>query len=152
MKTAVVNGTEISPEAVAFELERLVRFYHAHGMAEDEIRGQLSVLRDKALEQAIGAKLLLDRAAGLDLKVANSNDVVAKANKLVEQALAHVADPTESDVEEFYEAHKAKYGARTLVEAHDEIKDLLRHRLRGMAMDNFIADLRASATIEYVEK
>ena len=32
MKTAIVNGQEISAEAVSFELDRLVRFYMGHGM------------------------------------------------------------------------------------------------------------------------
>ena len=63
IKTAVVNGAEISAEAVEFELERLVRFYSAHGASAEEVRGCLGLLREKALEQAIGARLLLDRSA-----------------------------------------------------------------------------------------
>ena len=50
IKTAVVNGAEISAEAVEFELERLVRFYSAHGASAEEVRGCLGLLRDKALE------------------------------------------------------------------------------------------------------
>ena len=63
MKTAVVNGYEISAEAVHFELDRLARFYMSHGMTADEIRKNLPQLEAKALEQAIGARLLLERAS-----------------------------------------------------------------------------------------
>ena len=187
MKTAIVNGTKISPEAVAFELERLVRFYRSHGMGDDEIRGTLTLLRDKALEQAIGAKLLLDKAENLDMKPtaaeidAEVAKVVAqigseeeyrkalaaqglseenfraelakgaKVNKLVAQALAHVEEPSEQAVADFYAAHRTEYSPRTLVDAHDEIKDLLRHDLRGKAMNAYIAELREGAKIEYVK-
>lgn len=187
MKTAIVNGTKISPEAVAFELERLVRFYRSHGMGDDEIRGTLTLLRDKALEQAIGAKLLLDKAETLDIKLTAADidaevaKVVAqiggeedykkalaaqgvseesfraelakgvKVNKLVERALAGVEEPTEDAVADFYAAHKNEYAPRTLVDAHDEIKDLLRHDLRGKAMNAYVAELRESAKVEYVK-
>lgn len=187
MKTATVNGTKIAPEAVAFELERLVRFYHSHGIAEEEIRGTLSLLRDKALEQAIGAKLLLERAEELDIKAderqidaevarikagLGGDEAYAKAlaargldetafrreiakgvkvNSLVDQALAHVEEPQESEVEDFYSAHKGEYGGRTFVDVHDEIKDLLRHDRRGRAMNAYVAELREGAKIEYSE-
>ena len=52
MKTAVVNGQEISAEAVNFELDRLVRFYMGHGMTMAEIRQNLPKLEAKALDQA----------------------------------------------------------------------------------------------------
>ncbi|MCR5413291.1 MAG: peptidylprolyl isomerase [Kiritimatiellae bacterium] len=293
MKTATVNGQEISAEAVNFEMDRLVRFYMNHGMTMDEVKKNLGKLRDKALEQAIGAKLLLDQASRLELPVtakdidAEVAKVVeqvggeenyrqalaaqgiseesfrkelekgARVNMLVNQACAHVADPTEDEVSAFYAAHKSEYvaepkvlcqhilvkteagdgeekksaalakireirerivaggdfaeeakkhsdcpsgrdggslgwfgpgmmvpefdkaafsmkkgevsdvvttqfghhiiykadeqpgGAQTLVDVHDQIKDLLRHEARGRAMDDFVADLRSSAKIEY---
>jgi parvulin-like peptidyl-prolyl isomerase len=37
----------------------------------------------------------------------------------------------------------------TLVDVHDQIKDLLRHESRGRAMDQFVAELREKATVEY---
>ena len=77
MKTAIVNGQEISGEAVRFELDRLVRFYMSHGMTPDEIKRNLPTLEERALEQAIGAKLLLDRSRELDLPV-SSADVAAE--------------------------------------------------------------------------
>ena len=295
MKTAKVNGQEISAEAVGFEFDRLVRFYMSHGMTPDEIKSNLGELQKRALDQAIGAKLLLERASQLDLPVtaaeidAEIAKVVeqvggeenykkalaaqhiteadfrkelekgARVNKLVNQACSHVAEPTEAEIAAFYEAHKAEYvtqpkvlcqhilvksdekdlpeakaaafekireirerivnggdfaeeaklhsdcpsgreggslgwfgpgmmvpefdkaafalkkgevsdivqtpfgyhiiykvdeqpgKARTLVEAHDEIRDLLRHQARGKATEAFVNDLRAAAKIEYVD-
>ena len=145
MKHAIVNGVEISGEAVQFELDRLVRFYMSHGMTMDEVKKNLPKLEEKALDQAIGAKLLLDRSEELDIPLsaadvdAEVSRVVtqvggpenykkaldaqgitevafrkelekgAKVNKLVEQACAGVADPTEDEVAKFYEAHKAEF-------------------------------------------
>ncbi|MBR3956343.1 MAG: peptidylprolyl isomerase [Kiritimatiellae bacterium] len=287
MKTAVVNGQEILAEAVNFELDRLVRFYMGHGMTMAEIRQNLPKLEAKALDQAIGAKLLLDQAARLDIPVTEKDidaevarvvqqvggeenykkaldaqgiseadfrkelEKGARVNMLVNQACAHVADPTEDEVTAFYEAHKAEYveppqvlcqhilvkgsndaaldkikeirerivndkadfaeeakkhsdcpsgaqggslgwfgrgmmvpefdkaafemkkgevsgvvttefgyhiiykadekggGQPTIVDVHDQIKDLLRHEARGKAMDAYVADLREKATIEY---
>ena len=289
MKHAIVNGQEISGEAVQFELDRLVRFYMSHGMTMDEVKQNLPKLEEKALDQAIGAKLLLDRAQELDIPLmaadidAEVSKVVtqvggpenykkaldaqgitevqfrkelekgAKVNKLVEQACAGVADPTEDEVAKFYEAHKAEFvvphqvlcqhilvkgsddaaldkikairerivsggadfaeeakknsdcpsgqeggslgwfgrgmmvpefdkvafemkkgevsgvvstqfgyhiiykadekggDAQTLVDVHDQIKDLLRHESRGRAMDSFVAELKANAKVEYRE-
>ena len=289
MKTAVVNGQEISAEAVNFELDRLVRFYMGHGMTMAEIRQNLPKLEAKALDQAIGAKLLLDQAARLDIPVTEKDidaevarvvqqvggeenykkalaaqgiseadfrkelEKGARVNMLVNQACAHVADPTEDEVTAFYEAHKAEYvephqvlcqhilvkgsndaaldkikeirerivndkadfaeeakkhsdcpsgaqggslgwfgrgmmvpefdkaafemkkgevsgvvttefgyhiiykaderGGRqqTIVDVHDQIKDLLRHEARGKAMDAYVAELREKATIQYKE-
>ncbi len=61
-----VNGEVIPDEAIEYELGRLIRFYSEH-MAEEEVRKQLDVLRDRAREQAIGAKLLIDEAVRLDI-------------------------------------------------------------------------------------
>ena len=287
MKTAIVNGQEISAEAVNFELDRLVRFYMGHGMTMAEIRQNLPKLEAKALDQAIGAKLLLDQAARLDIPVTEKDidaevarvvqqvggeenykkalaaqgiseadfrkelEKGARVNMLVNQACAHVADPTEDEVTAFYEAHKQEYvephqvlcqhilvkgsndaaldkikeirerivndkadfaeeakkhsdcpsgaqggslgwfgrgmmvpefdkaafemkkgevsgvvttefgyhiiykaderggGQQTIVDVHDQIKDLLRHEARGKAMDAYVAELREKATIEY---
>ena len=296
MKKAIVNGPEISEEAVGFELDRLVRFYMSHGMSMDEVKENLPKLEEKALEQAIGAKLLLDRSEQLDVPVeaADIDAEVAKViaqvggeenyrkalaalaaqnvteeafrkelekgarvNKLVAQACSSVPEPTEDEVAAFYEAHKSEFvepeqvlcqhilvktaeddmpevksaafekirairerivaggdfaeeakknsdcpsgaeggslgwfgrgmmvpefdqaafsmkkgdvsdivttqfgyhiiykagekggGEQTLVDVHDQIKDLLRHEARGRAMDQFVAELRENAKIEY---
>ena len=84
MKTAVVNGAEISKEAVSFELDRLVRFYMSHSMSMEEVKKNLPRLEEKALEQAIGAKLLLDRSAQLDIPV-TAADIDAEIAKVVMQ-------------------------------------------------------------------
>lgn len=287
MKHAIVNGQEISGEAVQFELDRLVRFYMSHGMPMDEVKKNLPKLEEKALEQAIGAKLLLDQAMRLDMPVSaldidgEVSKVItqvggpenykkaletqgiteerfrkelekgAKVNKLVEQACSSVSDPTDDEVAAFYAAHKDEYvepeqvlcqhilvkgtddaaldkiksirarivddgadfseeakehsdcpsgqqggslgwfgrgmmvpefdkvafemakgevsgivttqfgyhiiykadqkggGKQTLVDVHDQIKDLLRHEARGRAMDAYVAELRDKAQIEY---
>ena len=293
MKTAVVNGSEISAEAINFELDRLVKFYMGHGMTFDEVRKNLPKLQEKALDQAIGAKLLFDRAHQLELPV-TAKDVDAevarvvaqvggeenykkalaaqgiteaafrqelekgaRVNLLVNQACAHVEEPTEAEVEAFYAAHKDEYvtppqvlcqhilvkseagdlpeaksaafekiraireriaaggdfaaeaqqhsdcpsgqqggslgwfgrgmmvpefdkaafemkkgevsdivttqfgyhiiykadekggEAQTLVDVHDQIKDLLRHEARGRVLDAFVAELREQATITF---
>ena len=289
MKHAIVNGQEIGGEAVQFELDRLVRFYMSHGMTMDEVKKNLPKLEEKALDQAIGAKLLLDQAAKLDLPVSAADidaevakvveqvggpenykkalaaqgvteeqfrkelEKGAKVNKLVEQACSSVADPTDDEVAAFYAAHKDEYVApeqvlcqhilvkgtddaaldkikdirarivdgkadfaeeakkhsdcpsgqqggslgwfgrgmmvpefdkaafemkkgevsgivttqfgyhiiykadqkggekQTLVDVHDQIRDLLRHEARGRAMDAYVAELRDKAQIEYRE-
>ena len=289
MKHAIVNGQEISGEAVQFELDRLVRFYMSHGMSMEEVKQNLVKLEEKALDQAIGAKLLLDRAMEIELPVSAADvdaevervkaqiggeenykkaleaqgiseesfrkelEKGARVNMLVNQACAHIADPTDDEVAAFYEAHKAEYveepkvlcqhilvkgaddkaldkikdirerivsgkadfaeeakknsdcpsgqeggslgwfgrgmmvpefdkvafemkkgeisgvvttqfgyhiiykadekggGEQTLVDVHDQIKDLMRHENRGRAMDAFVAELREKAKIEYRE-
>ena len=84
MKKAIVNGQEISEEAVGFELDRLVRFYMSHGMSMDEVKENLPKLEEKALEQAIGAKLLLERSEQLDVPVeaADIDAEVARVQKM----------------------------------------------------------------------
>ena len=61
-----VNGDAIPDQAIEFELSRLVRFYSGH-MDASEIRKQMDVLKERAKQQAIGAKLLIDEARRLDL-------------------------------------------------------------------------------------
>ena len=188
MKKAFVNGVEIGQGAVRFELDRLMRFYESHGVSRDEVEKSRPLLEEKALEQAIGAKLLVDRALQLDVPVtaadveAEVSKVVAqvggvdnyrralsaqgltedtfrrelergaKVNKLVAQACASVPEPTEDEVVAYWEANRAAWsegGRRTLVDVHDQIKDLLRHAARGRAMDAFIAELREKADVRY---
>ena len=61
-----VNGDVIPDQAIEFELSRLVRFYSGH-MDAAEVRKQMDVLKERAKQQAIGAKLLIDEARRLDL-------------------------------------------------------------------------------------
>ena len=84
MKIAKVNGFEVNKQAVGFELDRLVRFYISHGMTMQEIKDNLPKLQEKALDQAIGARLLLERSQQLDIAV-SAADIDAEVAKVVEQ-------------------------------------------------------------------
>lgn len=84
MKQAFVNGEPISGEAVQFEFDRLVQFYTSHGMSPDEVKKNMEKLVEKAREQAIGAKLLFDRAAQLDLPV-DKAAIDAKVAEIIRQ-------------------------------------------------------------------
>ncbi len=66
---ATVNGDPIPREAVDFELQRLIHFYQQQGMPEQQIRTQLDALKARALDQAIGTKLLIDEAKKLQIPV-----------------------------------------------------------------------------------
>ncbi len=83
-KTVKVNGQVIPQEAIQFELERLVRFYAEHGMSQDQVRAQLPALVQKATEQAIGAKLLMDEANKFDFPVSEA-EIDEQVVKIVEQ-------------------------------------------------------------------
>jgi parvulin-like peptidyl-prolyl isomerase len=67
--TIRINGQVIPAAAVEHELGRLIQFYAKH-MSETEVRRQMPELQEKAREQAVGAKLLLDQASKMDLPVA----------------------------------------------------------------------------------
>ena len=84
MKQAYVNGELISPEAVQFEMDRLMKFYLEHGVKAEEIKPNLEKLLERAREQAIGAKLRLKRAGQLDMPVPDS-ELDAEIEKIVTQ-------------------------------------------------------------------
>lgn len=84
MKQAYVNGEPISPEAVQFEMDRLMKFYLEHGVKAEEIKPNLERLLERAREQAIGAKLLLKRAEQLDMPVPEP-ELDAEIEKIVAQ-------------------------------------------------------------------
>ena len=291
-KQVKVNGFVISDEAIQFELDRLVRFYMSHGMTINDVKARLGELREKAVDQAIGARLLIEHVEKLDLRVSAADidaevakvveqiggrenfemalkqqgiseenfrkelEKGARVNALVNRVCSTVAEPTEEDVTAYYEAHKDEFvtepqvlcqhilvkseekdlpeakaaafekirairerivaganfaeeakahsdcpsgaeggslgwfkpgmmvpefdkaafsmkkgevsdivqtqfgyhiiyktdektgGAQTLVDVHDQIKDLLRHQSRGQAMDIFVAELKEKAEIE----
>ena len=68
------------------------RFYREHGLADGEIERCRGELEKKALEQAIGAKLLLDRAMQLDVPV-SAADVDAEASKVIADTLKRLSAP-----------------------------------------------------------
>ncbi|HQL51961.1 MAG TPA: peptidylprolyl isomerase [Kiritimatiellia bacterium] len=153
-KTVKVNGQVIPQDAIQFELERLVRFYAEHGMSQEQIKAQLPALVQKATEQAIGTKLLMDEAAKLDLPVSDAelDEQVAKiveqvggeaafrqalqqqntsedafreqlrrgrrVDKLIEKAVAGEPDPTEAEIEAYFNGHQDEFakGERVLAQ------------------------------------
>lgn len=83
-KIIKVNGQVIPDEAIQFELERLARFYSEHGWSNDKIKANLPELVEQAQNQAIGAKLLLEEAARLDISV-NESEVDRQIDEIVNQ-------------------------------------------------------------------
>jgi len=79
-----VNGQELPQSAIDFELGRLVRFYAQH-IPEEQIRQQMDVLRERAKDQAIGAKLLLDEADQLNIAVSD-DELKERLDMLTKQA------------------------------------------------------------------
>ena len=80
-----VNGHEIPTQAVEYELNRLIRFYVQHGMTEEQVRAQLSLLKKRAEEQAVGTALLFAEAAMLDLPVSD-DEVEESVRRMAEEA------------------------------------------------------------------
>ena len=81
--TLKVNDDVIPEEAVMHELSRLVQFYSQH-MPQEEIRAQMPLLKAKAKEQAVGAKLLLNEADRLDIRV-EEEELTARLEKIIEE-------------------------------------------------------------------
>lgn len=79
-----INGQELPDDAVEFEYRRLLQFYSQH-MPAEQLKAETANLREKAIEQAVGAKLLIDEALRLDLQVPPSR-VDARLGSLIEQA------------------------------------------------------------------
>lgn len=69
---ATVNGDSILQQAVDFELQRLIYLYRQKGMSEQQLQLQIDTLRAKALEQAIGTKLLIDETTRLNVPVSDA--------------------------------------------------------------------------------
>ncbi len=78
-----INGEELPTEAIEFEYRRLLQFYSQH-MPAEALKAETDNLREKAVEQAIGAKLLIDEAHRLDLEVPVER-VEKRINDMIEQ-------------------------------------------------------------------
>lgn len=76
-----INGEIIPEAAIQYELTRLVKFYARH-MSSEQVREQMPLLKEKAKDQAIGAKLLIAEADRLDIQV-DDREVDAKLSELV---------------------------------------------------------------------
>jgi len=80
--TIRVNGKVLPPQAIEYELNRLIRFYSSH-LSETEIRNQMDVLKRRAKEQAIGGQLLMNRAREMEILVP-AEQVEERFGKMVE--------------------------------------------------------------------
>ena len=78
-----INGEELPAEAIEFEYRRLLQFYSQH-MPPEALKGEVDKLREKATDQAIGAKLLVDEAQRLDIKVPGDR-IDKRVNEMTEQ-------------------------------------------------------------------
>ncbi len=78
-----INGVPLPEEAVQFEHRRLIQFY-ASQLSPEALKEQREALQARAVEQAIGAKLLIDEAHRLDFPVP-PQAVETEIEKLVEQ-------------------------------------------------------------------
>lgn len=79
-----IDGEKLPEEAVEFEYRRLLQFYSQH-MPPEQLKEQTEALREKALDQAIGAKLLINEANRLDIQVPPEH-IDQRVEKLIEQA------------------------------------------------------------------
>jgi len=82
--SVTVNGLVLPQAAIDFEFRRLIQFYQQHGMPETQIRAQLPMIRKRAVDQAIGAKLLIDEANRLDIPV-SAAEVDARFDEMAQQ-------------------------------------------------------------------
>jgi len=78
-----IDGQPLPEEAIEFEYRRLLQFYSQH-MPAEQLKAETANLRAKAVEQAIGAKLLIDEAVRLDIQVP-ADRVDARINSMIEQ-------------------------------------------------------------------
>ena len=64
----IINGERLQESAVEYEYQRLLQFYSTH-MPADQLEQQTGLLRKKAEEQAVGARLLMADAEAQDITV-----------------------------------------------------------------------------------
>ena len=83
-KKVKVNGQIIPEDAIQFELQRLVQFYSQNGVPEAQIKEQLPQLVERATDQAVGTKLLMEEAAKRNVEV-SEEDIEEQLGKVVEQ-------------------------------------------------------------------
>lgn len=79
-----INGIPLPDAAVEFEFSRLVRFY-CEQMSRDQVEAQRDTLRRRAVDQAIGARLLLDRAEQMQLEPDDA-DIDARLARMEREA------------------------------------------------------------------
>lgn len=131
----VINGEVIPEQAVEYEMKRLVQFYSEH-MTTEELKSQLPSMRMKAVDQVVGAKLLMLEAERLDIQV-GEDEVEARLKSM------------KKDVggEPMFEELLAKQGV-TLQQVIDGIR-------RGRRMDKLVEKITEGLddpTEEEIEK
>ena len=77
-----INGEPIPERAVEYELRRLVQFYSEH-MTTEELKASLPDMRRKAVDQVVGAKLLMMEAERLDIQV-SKDEIDSRLRKMKE--------------------------------------------------------------------
>lgn len=82
--TLRVNGEPIPEAAIEYEFKRLIKFYSEH-LSMDQVKQQMSILRRRARDQAIGAKLIIAEAERLAIQP-DEADVQRKLAEMVAQA------------------------------------------------------------------
>ncbi len=79
-----INGEPLPQDAIDFEYRRLHQYYANH-MPSEQLKANEDKLRKQAVEQAIGAKLLLNEAGRLDISV--PDDLIErKIQPIIEQS------------------------------------------------------------------
>ncbi len=79
-----INGEPLPQEAIDFEYRRISQYYANH-MSPEDLKANDDKLRKQAVEQAIGAKLLLNEASRLDIAVPEEM-IDKKIQPMIEQS------------------------------------------------------------------
>ena len=79
-----INGEPLPQEAIDFEYRRLQQYYANH-MPPEQLKANEDKLRKQAVEQAVGAKLLLNEASRLDITVPDEL-IERKIQPIIEQS------------------------------------------------------------------
>ena len=138
-----VDGEEIPKSAVDFELSRLVKFYSAH-IPRDEVEAQMELLERRAVEQAVGAKLLMVEAERLDIQP-TEEDIESRIGQMAEDA---------GDLESLEESLETQ--GLTMEMVRDGIRrgrrvDLLVDRIAFNVADPTEEDMRAHFAAHHAE-
>lgn len=123
---AVVNGVSITAADLDIEGKLL------------QLRQQEYELRRGGLEEAIEARLLEQEAGQRGVSVEALLD---------EEVNSKVADPTDVEVETFYERRKSRI-RRPLEDVREQVKDVLKQANAQQVRDRFVAGLREKGEVE----
>jgi protein-disulfide isomerase len=126
---AELNGQPITEEELMVRIKpRLAR-----------IEGQLFDIKRDGIDQIIEEKLLDTEAKKKNISV---QDLLKK------EVTDKVGDPTDKEVQEFYDQNKARIGTKTLDELKPQISAQLKARQAGIYRNNLIDRLMSKAEID----